>query len=38
MDIIGLIGYHDLVSMTLVTMQAEAPGDSAPPLPPFAAK
>src|SRR6202171_1713531 len=32
MDIIGIIGYHDLVSMTLITMQAEAPNDSAPPL------
>ena len=33
MDIIGLIGYYDLVSMTLITMQAEAPNDSVPPLP-----
>ena len=32
MDIIGLIGYYDLVSMTLITMQAEAPNDSVPPL------
>ena len=24
MDIIGIIGYYDLVSMTLITMQAEA--------------
>jgi 4-carboxymuconolactone decarboxylase len=38
MDIIGLIGYYDLVSMTLITMQAEAPNDSVPPLPPLAAK
>jgi len=38
MDIIGLIGYYDLVSMTLITMQAEAPNDSVPPLPPVAAK
>ena len=38
MDIIGLIGYYDLVSMTLITMQAEAPNDSIPPLPPLAAK
>jgi 4-carboxymuconolactone decarboxylase len=33
MDIIGLIGYYDLVSMTLITMQASAPSDSVPPLP-----
>jgi 4-carboxymuconolactone decarboxylase len=33
MDIIGIIGYYDLVSMTLITMQAAAPNDSAPPLP-----
>jgi 4-carboxymuconolactone decarboxylase len=33
MDIIGIIGYYDLVSMTLITMQAEAPNDSVPPLP-----
>src|SRR6202047_927605 len=32
MDIIGIIGYYDLVSMTLITMQAEAPTDSVPPL------
>lgn len=38
MDIIGLIGYYDLVSMTLITMQAEAPNDSVPPLPPLASK
>jgi len=38
MDIIGLIGYYDLVSMTLITMQAEAPNDSVPPLPPLAAR
>jgi 4-carboxymuconolactone decarboxylase len=38
MDIIGLIGYYDLVSMTLITMQAKAPNDSVPPLPPLAAK
>lgn len=36
MDIIGLIGCYDLVSMTLITMQAEAPNDSV--LPPLAAK
>jgi 4-carboxymuconolactone decarboxylase len=33
MDIIGIIGYYDLVSMTLITMQADAPNDSVPPLP-----
>jgi 4-carboxymuconolactone decarboxylase len=33
MDIIGIIGYYDLVSMALVTMQAGAPNDSVPPLP-----
>ncbi len=33
MDIIGIIGYYDLVSMTLITMQASAPNDSVPPLP-----
>jgi 4-carboxymuconolactone decarboxylase len=32
MDIIGIIGYYDLVSMTLITMQAGAPNDSVPPL------
>jgi 4-carboxymuconolactone decarboxylase len=34
MDIIGIIGYYDLVSMTLITAQVDAPADStAPPLP-----
>jgi 4-carboxymuconolactone decarboxylase len=33
MDIIGIIGYYDITSMTLITMQAEAPNDSVPPLP-----
>jgi 4-carboxymuconolactone decarboxylase len=33
MDIIGIIGYYDLVSMTLITMQADAPNDSVAPLP-----
>ncbi len=33
MDVIGIIGYYDLVSMTLITMQASAPNDSVPPLP-----
>lgn len=32
MDIIGLIGYYDLVSATLVTVQTETPNDSVPPL------
>lgn len=33
MDIIGIIGYYDLVSMTLITMQAVPPNDSVKPLP-----
>ena len=33
MDVIGIIGYYDLVSMTLITMEAKAPNDSVPPLP-----
>jgi 4-carboxymuconolactone decarboxylase len=33
MDIIGIIGYYDVTSMTLITMQAGAPNDSVPPLP-----
>lgn len=33
MDIIGIIGYYDLVSMTLITMQAAPPNDSVKPLP-----
>jgi 4-carboxymuconolactone decarboxylase len=32
MDIIG-IGYYDLVSMTLITMQAGMPDDKVKPLP-----
>ena len=36
MDIIGIIGYYDLVSMTLITMQAEPPNDSVKPLPALA--
>ena len=36
MDVIGIIGYYDLVSMTLITMQAGAPNDSVPPLPALA--
>jgi 4-carboxymuconolactone decarboxylase len=36
MDIIGIIGYYDLVSMTLITMQAEPPNNSSvTPLPPL---
>ncbi|MET4442046.1 hypothetical protein ABIB75_000305 [Bradyrhizobium sp. GM2.2] len=38
MDIIGLIGYYDLVLMKLITMQADAPNDRVPPLPSLAAK
>ena len=33
MDIIGLMGYYDITSMTLLTMQAEAPDNSVAPLP-----
>ena len=33
MDIIGIIGYYDLVSMTLITMQADPPEGNVPPLP-----
>jgi 4-carboxymuconolactone decarboxylase len=34
MDIIGIMGYYDLVSMTLITAQVPAPSDSTvPPLP-----
>ncbi len=33
MDIIGIIGYYDITSMTLITMQAGAPNDSVKPLP-----
>jgi 4-carboxymuconolactone decarboxylase len=33
MDIIGLMGYYDITSMTLITMQAGAPNDSVAPLP-----
>jgi 4-carboxymuconolactone decarboxylase len=33
MDIIGIIGYYDITSMTLITMQAGAPNDSVRPLP-----
>jgi 4-carboxymuconolactone decarboxylase len=33
MDIIGIIGFYDITSMTLITMQAGAPDGKAPPLP-----
>ncbi len=33
MDIIGIMGYYDITSMTLITMRAGAPNDSVPPLP-----
>jgi 4-carboxymuconolactone decarboxylase len=33
MDIIGIMGFYDITSMTLITMQAGAPNDSVPPLP-----
>jgi 4-carboxymuconolactone decarboxylase len=33
MDIIGIIGFYDITSMTLITMQAGAPNDIVPPLP-----
>jgi 4-carboxymuconolactone decarboxylase len=36
MDIIGIIGYYDITSMTLITMQAGAPNGSVPPLPELA--
>jgi 4-carboxymuconolactone decarboxylase len=35
-DIIGILGYYDLVSMTLITMQADPPGGNVPPLPELA--
>jgi 4-carboxymuconolactone decarboxylase len=34
MDTIGIIGYYDLVSMTLIAMQARPPDDKVRPLPP----
>jgi 4-carboxymuconolactone decarboxylase len=33
MDIIGIMGYYDITSMTLITMQAGAPNDTVAPLP-----
>ncbi len=33
MDIIGIMGYYDITSMALITMQANAPNDSVAPLP-----
>jgi 4-carboxymuconolactone decarboxylase len=38
LDIIGIIGYYDLVSMALITMQAVPPNDSVKPLAPLARK
>ena len=35
MDVIGIIGYYDLVSMTLNTMQAQPRDESVPRLPPL---
>src|SRR5262249_31806000 len=35
MDVIGIIGYYDLVSMTLITIRAEPRDTGAPPLPPL---
>jgi 4-carboxymuconolactone decarboxylase len=32
MDIIGILGYYDVVSMTLITMQADPPSGNVPPL------
>jgi 4-carboxymuconolactone decarboxylase len=36
MDIIGIMGYYDITSMTLITMQAGPRDGSAPPLPALA--
>jgi 4-carboxymuconolactone decarboxylase len=33
MDIIGIVGFYGITSMTLITMQAGAPDGKAPPLP-----
>jgi 4-carboxymuconolactone decarboxylase len=35
MDVIGIIGYYDLVSMTLITMRAQPRDNSVAPLPPL---
>ena len=35
-EIIAIMGYYDITSMTLITMQATAPNDSVPPLPALA--
>jgi 4-carboxymuconolactone decarboxylase len=35
MEIISIIGYYDLVSMTLITMRAEPPNNTVAPLPPL---
>ena len=36
MDVIGILGYYDLVSMTLIAMQADPPSGNVPPLPELA--
>jgi 4-carboxymuconolactone decarboxylase len=36
MDIIGILGYYDVVSMTLITMQADPPSGNVPLLPELA--
>src|ERR1700686_3813742 len=36
MDIIGIMGYYDITSMTLTPMQAGPPNESVPPLPELA--
>jgi 4-carboxymuconolactone decarboxylase len=33
MDVIGIIGFYDITSMTLIKMQAGAPNGNDPPLP-----
>jgi 4-carboxymuconolactone decarboxylase len=33
MDIIGIIGFYDITSMTLITMQGGVPEGKTPPLP-----
>jgi len=34
-DLVAVMGYYDLVSMTLIAMQAEPPNNSVTPLPPL---
>ena len=36
MDIIGIIGFYDITSMTLITMQGGVPEGKTPPLPELA--